>query len=122
MIQLLSTLVPADNSGAKKLRVIGLIPGSKRKFSYIGDVVTCVVDRADPNGVVQDSEKVKAVIIRTRKETRRLDGSFVRFDDNAAVIIDKDRNPRGTRIFGPVARELKEKGFNKIASLAQELV
>jgi len=122
MIQLGSILIPADNSGAKKLKVIGVGGGTKRKLAYIGQVVTCVVDRADPNGAVKDSEKVKALIVRTRKETRRLDGSFVRFDDNAAVIVDKDGNPIGTRVFGPVAREIKERGFNRIASLAQELV
>lgn len=122
MIQLHSILTPADNSGAKRLKVIGLTPGSKRRFGYLGEVVTCAVDQADPNGVVKNSEIVKAVIVRTKKETRREDGSYVRFDDNAAVIIDKDGNPKGTRIFGPVAREIKEVGFNKIASLAQELV
>lgn len=122
MIQLRSVLIPADNSGAKRLKVIGLTPGSKRRFGYLGEVVTCAVDQADPNGVVKNSEIVKAVIVRTKKEVRRKDGSYVRFDDNAAVIIDKDGNPKGTRIFGPVAREIKEAGFNKIASLAQELV
>lgn len=122
MIQLRSVLTPADNSGAKRLKVIGLTPGSKRRFGYLGEVVTCAVDQADPNGVVKNSEIVKAVIVRTKKEARRKDGSYVRFDDNAAVIIDKDGNPKGTRIFGPVAREIKEAGFNKIASLAQELV
>lgn len=123
MLQLRSILVPADNSGAKHLRLIH-VPGQwKRKFAYVGDVVTAVVDQADPNGAVKDSEVVKAVIIRTRKETRRKDGSYVRFDDNAAVIIDpKSGEPRGTRIFGPVAREVKEAGFSKIASLAQEVV
>lgn len=122
MIQLRSVLVPADNTGAKRLMVIGFKSGSKRKFAHLGDVVTCVVDQADPNGVVKDAEIVKAVLIRTRKETRRSDGSLVRFDDNAAVVIDKDGNPRGTRIFGPVAREIKEKGFTRIVSLAKELV
>lgn len=122
MIQLRSVLTPADNSGAKRLKVIGLTPGSKRRFGYLGERVTCVVDQADPNGVVKNSEIVKAVVVRTKKEVRRKDGSYVRFDDNAAVIIDKDGNPKGTRIFGPVAREIKEAGFNKIASLAQELV
>lgn len=118
MIQLHSILVPADNAGAKKLRVIQ----TKRRFAKIGDVVTCVVDQADPSGVVSDSQIVKALLVRTKKEFKRLDGSYVRFDDNAAVLVDKDRNPLGSRIFGPVAREVKEKGFSKIASLAEELV
>lgn len=122
MIQLRTILVPADNSGAKRLLVIGGTHGSKKRYSVLGQVVKCVVDGADPNGIVKDSEKVEAVIVRTRKERRRSDGSFVRFDDNAGVIIDKDGNPRGTRIFGPIAKEVKDKGFNKIASLAQELV
>lgn len=122
MIQLRSVLLAADNTGAKRLKVIGLWPGSKRRFGWLGEVVTCVVDQADPQGMVKDAEVVKALIIRTKKETRRSDGSFVRFGDNAAVIIDKDGNPRGTRIFGPVAREIKELGFSKIVSLAKELV
>lgn len=122
MIQLRSILVSADNSGARKLRVIGFRPGgSGRRFAYLGQVVTCVVLAADPNGVVKDDELVQAVLVRTKKERRRSDGSFIRFDDNAAVVIDKDGNPRGTRIFGPVAREVKEKGFNRLASQAQEL-
>jgi len=123
MLQLRSILLPADNCGAKRLRLIQ-IPGSwKRKWAYIGDVVTAVVDQADPMGVVKDSEMVKAVIVRTRKEQRRKDGSYIRFDDNAAVIIDpKTGEPRGTRIFGPIAREVKDRGFNKIASLATEVL
>lgn len=118
MIQLRSILVPADNTGAKKLNVIH----TKAKVAKIGEIIVCVVDGADSNGAVKDSEIVKAVLVRSRKEYRRIDGSFVRFDDNAAVIIDKDKNPLGTRIFGPIAKEIKEKGFNKIASLAEELV
>jgi large subunit ribosomal protein L14 len=123
MLQLRSILYPADNSGAKKLRLIQ-VPGSwKRRYARIGDVVTAVVDGAEPNGVVKDSEMVKAVIVRVRKEVRRTDGSYIRFDDNAAVVIDpKSGEPRGTRIFGPVAREVKDKGFNKIASLATEVL
>jgi len=123
MLQLRSILTPADNCGAKRLRLIQ-IPGAwKRKWAYAGDVVTAVVDQADPTGVVKDSEIVKAVIVRTRKERRRKDGSYIRFDDNAAVIIDpKTGEPRGTRIFGPIAREVKDKGFNKIASLATEVL
>lgn len=122
MVQLRTILNPADNTGAKKIMVIGIRPGSKRRFAYLGDVVKCVVMNADPHGSVKDDELVSAVIVRTRKEYGRSDGSYVRFDDNAAVIIDKDGNPRGTRIFGPIAREIKEKGFSKIASQAAELV
>ncbi len=124
MIQLRSILTPADNSGAKRLKVVLVHGGSKRKFGYVGDIVTAVVDQADPNSYVKDGEVVKAVIVRTRKETRRKDGTYVRFDDNAAVIIDtiSGKNPRGTRVFGPVAREVKENGFAKIASLAPEVL
>lgn len=122
MIQIRSMLTPADNTGTKKLMVIGIRPGSKRRFAHLADVVTVVVVGADPNGIVRDDEKVRALIVRTRKETRRRDGSYIRFSDNAAVIIDKDGNPRGTRIFGPVAREVREKGFSKIASQAQEVI
>ena len=122
MIQLRSVLKPADNSGAKALKVIG-IPGSNKKIAHLGDVVNAVVDRVDPKyGIVKDSEKVRAVIVRTRKERRRKDGSYVRFGDNAGVIVDTQGNPRGTRIFGPIAREVKEAGFSRIASLAQEVV
>jgi large subunit ribosomal protein L14 len=114
-------LKPADNSGAKKLAVIGVSTKIGKKAS-IGDVVVCVVKGADPNGAVSDKEKVKALIVRTRKEIRRKDGSYIRFDDNAAVIIDKNGLPKGTRILGPIAREIKEIGYNKIASLAREVV
>ena len=123
MVQLRTILQPADNSGAKRMMVIHIDGSWKRSVAYIGDVVTAVVDRAETNGVVKDSEIVKAVIVRTRKERRRKDGSYIRFDDNAAVIIDpKTGDPRGTRVFGPIAREVKEKGFNKIASLAPEVL
>lgn len=123
MLQLRSILVPADNCGAKKLRLIHVDGAWKRRFGYIGDIITAVVDQADPNGVVKDSEIVKAVIVRTRKETGRKDGSYIRFDDNAAVVIDpKSKEPRGTRIFGPIAREVKDAGFAKIASLAPEVI
>lgn len=122
MIQLRSILRPADNTGAKRLKVIRVHGGFKRRFGHIGDIVAAVVDQADPRGVVKDAEIVKALIVRTKKEFRRPDGSYVRFDDNAAVIIDKDGNPLGTRIFGPIAREIKEKGYTKIASLAVEVV
>lgn len=121
MIQLRSILNLADNSGAKRLMVIGV---SHRigKIATLGDMINCVVDKADPNGAVKDKEKVKAVIVRTRKEVGRSDGSYVRFDDNAAVIVDKQGLPRGTRILGPVAREVKERGYTKIASLCREVV
>jgi len=122
MIQLRSILKPADNSGAKRLMVIHLYGGSRRRFSRIGDVVLATVDQADPNGVVKDKEMVKCLIIRAKKETRRDDGSYIRFDDNAVVIIDKDGNPVGTRVFGPIAREIKDKGYAKIVSLAQEVI
>ena len=123
MIQIRSILVPADNSGAKRLRVILVHGAWKRKYGYVGDMVSAVVAQADSTGVVKDSEIVKAVIVRTRKETRRPDGSYIRFDDNAAVIIDpKTTDPRGTRVFGPIAREVKDKGYAKIASLATEVL
>lgn len=122
MIQLRTILKPADNTGAKRLKVILVHGGSKRRFGSLGDIVTAVVDQADPNGMVKDREIVRAIIIRTKKEVRRPDGSYIRFDDNAAVVIDKSRNPRGTRIFGPIAREIKEAGYTKIASLATEVL
>lgn len=120
MIQHRSILVPADNSGAKSLMVIHIFGGSKRRYGYIGDVINCVVKQADSVGQVKKGEIVKAVVVRTKKEKRRADGSYIRFSDNAAVIIDnlQDKNPRSTRIFGPVAREVKDKGFTKIASMA----
>ncbi|MEK7550653.1 MAG: 50S ribosomal protein L14 [Patescibacteria group bacterium] len=121
MIQLRSILKPADNSGAKRLMVIGL-PGKIGKFASLGDVVLCVTQGADSAGAVLDHEKVSVLIVRTRKEVGRKDGTYVRFDDNAGVVIDKQGLPRGTRIFGPVAREVKEVGYNKIASLAREVV
>lgn len=124
MIQHRSIVKAADNSGAKLLRVIHIFGGSKRKFGYIGDMLNCVVMQASPTGQVKDSEIVKAVLVRARKETKRKDGSYVRFSENAVVVIDslKDKNPRGTRIFGPIAREVKDAGFNKIASMAIEVV
>ena len=121
MIQLRSILRPADNSGAKRLMVIGVSPKIGRTAG-VGDVVRCVVKGADPNGAVSDKEKVKVLIVRTKKETRRRDGSYVRFDENAGVVIDKSGLPRGTRILGPIAREVKEAGYTKIASLAREVV
>lgn len=124
MIQLRSKLIPADNSGAKLIRTIHVHGGSKRKYGSIGDIITASVIAADPQGQLNKGEKVKAVIVRTKKEFRRPDGSYIRFDDNAAVIIDsiKTKAPRGTRIFGPIAREVKEGGFTKIASLAAEVL
>lgn len=123
MLQLRSIINVADNTGAHKLAVIAVVGRGARPYAYIGDIVTCVVKKADPLGMVKTHELVKAVVVRTRKEKRRSDGSYIRFDDNAAVIIDtiKDKNPKGTRIFGPVARELKDLGFNKIVSMATEV-
>ena len=124
MIQLRSVLTLADNSGAKKLRVILVHGGSRRKFGGLGDIVTASVIQSDPQGQIKKGEKVKAVIVRTRKEHRRPDGSYVRFDDNAAVIIENigNKTPIATRIFGPIAREIKEAGYSKIASLAPEVL
>lgn len=124
MIQLRSVLKIADNSGAKLIKVILVHGGSHRRFGHIGDVVTAAVEGASADGTVKDKQVVKAVVVRTRKETRRDDGTYVRFDDNAAVIIDSiaSKLPLGTRIFGPIAREVKDAGFAKIASLAPEVV
>ncbi len=121
MIQLRSILVPADNSGARKLMVIGFSSKIGKKAT-VGDVVTCVVKGADPVGSVSDKEKVKVLIVRTKKEVGRRDGTYIRFDDNAGVVIDKQGLPRGTRILGPVAKEIKDLGYTKIASLAKEVV
>jgi large subunit ribosomal protein L14 len=124
MIQHRSILKVADNSGARRLMVIHVLGGSKRKYGFIGDVLNCVVKEANPNGQVKDSEIVKVVLVRSRKEYKRADGSYIRFSDNAGVLIDnmKDKNPRGTRIFGPIAREVKDRGYAKIASMAPEVV
>ncbi|MDO5561809.1 MAG: 50S ribosomal protein L14 [bacterium] len=124
MIQVRSLLQVADNSGAKQIRVIQVHGGSKRRFGYVGDVVTASVVKADPNGTVKKGEKVKAVVVRTRKEFKRAGGEFVRFGDNAAVVITAMENldPIGTRVFGPVAREVKNNGFTKIANLAAEVL
>lgn len=121
MIQLRSIIKPADNSGAKRFMVIGISTKVGKKAT-IGDVATAVVDGADPNGSVADREKVKIVIVRTRKEVGRSDGTYIRFDDNAGVVIDKQGMPKGTRILGPIGREVKEKGYSKIASLCREVV
>ena len=121
MIQRESRLTVADNSGARELLVIQVMGGSSRRYGGVGDVVTATVKKAAPNSAVRKSTVVKAVIVRTKKEYKRDDGSYIRFDDNAAVLLDAEgRNPIGTRIFGPVARELRRKGFNRILSLAPE--
>lgn len=121
MIQLRSKLILADNSGAKSLMVIG-VPGRVGKIATLGDVVLCTVRGAIPEGIVKDHEKVDVVIVRVKKEVRRIDGTYIRFDDNAGVVVDKQGLPRGTRILGPIAREVKDAGFTKIASLAREVV
>lgn len=121
MIQQESRLVVADNSGARELLVIHIMGGSKRRYGYVGDVVVATVKSAASDSAVKKSEIVRAVIVRTAKEYRRDDGSYIKFDDNAAVLLAEDLvNPRGTRVFGPVARELRDKGFMKIVSLAPE--
>jgi len=123
MIQQESRLTVADNTGARELLVIRVLGGSKRKYGKVGDVVVATVKDATPQGTVKKSTVVKAVVVRCSKPYRREDGSYIRFDDNAAVILDEDgENPKGTRIFGPVARELREKGFMKIVSLAPEVL
>ncbi len=122
MIQQESYLKVADNTGAKEIHCIRVLGGSKRKFGNIGDVIVASVRKAAPGGTVKKGEVVKAVIVRTKRGIRREDGTYVRFDENAAVIIKEDKNPRGTRIFGPVARELREKDFMKILSLAPEVI
>ena len=122
MIQEESYLKVADNTGAKEIKAIRVLGGSKRKYGNIGDVIVASVRKAAPGGTVKKGEVVKAVIVRTKRGVRREDGSYVRFDENAAVIIKEDRNPKGTRIFGPVARELREKDFMKILSLAPEVI
>ena len=122
MIQEESYLKVADNTGAKEIHCIRVLGGSKRKYGNIGDVIVASVRKAAPNGTVKKGEVVKAVIVRTKRGVRREDGSYVRFDENAAVIIKEDRNPKGTRIFGPVARELREKDYMKILSLAPEVI
>ncbi len=122
MIQQQSFMKVADNTGAKELMCIRVLGGTGRRYASIGDVVVCAVKKAIPGGAVKKGEVVKAVIVRTVAPQRRADGSYVRFDENAAVILGADNNPRGTRIFGPVARELREKSYMKILSLAPEVV
>ena len=122
MIQMESYLKVADNTGAKEIHCIRVLGGSRRKYGNIGDVIVASVRKAAPGGTVKKGDVVKAVIVRTKRGVRREDGSYVRFDENAAVIIKEDKNPKGTRIFGPVARELREKDFMKILSLAPEVI
>jgi large subunit ribosomal protein L14 len=122
MIQQESRLRVADNTGAKELLCIRVLGGSTRRYGNIGDVIVATVKDATPGGVVKKGDVVKAVIVRTKKGVRRQDGSYIKFDENAAVIIKEDKNPRGTRIFGPVARELREKKYTKILSLAPEVL
>jgi len=122
MIQMQTRLRSADNTGAKELMCIKVLGGSKRRYAGIGDVIVCSVKQAAPHSGVKKGDVVRAVVVRTVKGHGRPDGSYIRFDDNAAVIIDKDLNPRGTRIFGPVARELRERGFMKIVSLSPEVL
>ncbi len=122
MIQEETNLVVADNSGAKKVRCIRVLGGSGRKYASLGDLIVVSVKSAIPNGSIKKGEVSRAVIVRTRKEVRRKDGSYIRFDENAAVLLNAQNEPRGTRIFGPVARELREKQFMKIVSLAPEVL
>ena len=122
MIQMQTRMKVADNTGAKELMCIRVLGGSKRRYANIGDGVVCSVKKATPGGVVKKGDVVKAVIVRSVKGLRREDGTYIRFDENAAVLIKEDKNPRGTRIFGPVARELREKEYMKILSLAPEVL
>lgn len=122
MIQQQTMLTISDNSGARRAMCIKVLGGTRRRYARVGDIVVVTIKDAIPNGAVKKGELARAVIVRTRKETRRKDGSYIRFDQNAAVLIDKQKEPRGTRIFGPVARELREKEFMKIISLAPEVI
>ena len=122
MVQMESYLKVADNTGAKEIHTIRVLGGSKRKYGNIGDIIVASVRKASPGGTVKKGDVVKAVIVRSKRGVRREDGTYVRFDENAAVIIKEDKNPKGTRIFGPVARELREKEFMKILSLAPEVI
>ncbi len=121
MVQHRTMLKVADNSGAKQLQVIQLLGGTGKRFGRLGEVVVAVVKGADPNGQVKDHEIVRAVLVRTKKENRRFDGSYIKFDENAGVVVDKENNLRATRIFGPVGREVRDAGFAKIVSLAPEV-
>lgn len=121
MIQAESKLKVADNSGAKMIKCFKVLGGTRRRFAQIGDIIVASVKTAEPRGIVKKGDKVRAVIVRQRKEFRRKDGSYIRFDENAAVILD-GKEPKGTRIFGPVAREIRDRGYNKIVSLAPEVL
>ena len=120
MIQMRAMLAVADNSGARKVQCIKVLGGSKRRYAVLGDVIICSVKEAMPNGAVKKGDVVRCIVVRVKKEVRRADGSYIKFDQNAAVLIDANGAPRGTRIFGPVARELREKKYMKIVSLAPE--
>jgi large subunit ribosomal protein L14 len=122
MIQVQTILNVADNTGAKRLMCIRVLGGSLRRYATVGDVIVCAVKEATPGGVVKKGDVVKCVVVRTRKEIKRPDGSYIRFDENAAVVVKEDKSPRGTRIFGPVARELRDRDFMKIVSLAPEVL
>jgi large subunit ribosomal protein L14 len=122
MIQIYSNLEVADNSGARRIRCIQVMGGSKHRYAHVGDIITATVKEALPNTPIKKGEVVKAVVVRTRQDTQRPDGTVIRFDTNAAVLINAQNEPRGTRIFGPVPRELREKGFMRIISLAPEVV
>ena len=122
MIQMMTVLAVADNSGAKRISCIGLVGGSKGKYAAVGDIITASVKEAAPDGNVKKGQVVKAVVVRTAKTQRRRDGSYIRFDENAAVLINEAKEPVGTRVFGPVARELRDKKFMKIVSLAPEVL
>ncbi|MFW5720015.1 MAG: 50S ribosomal protein L14, partial [Candidatus Dojkabacteria bacterium] len=118
MIQNQSVVKVADNTGARFFKVITVLGGTRKRFAYVGDIVSGVVRKANPGGAVNDHQKVHGVVVRTKKERRRKDGTYIKFDENAVVIIGKSKEPLGTAVFGPIAREVKEKGFNKVASLA----
>lgn len=120
MIQQETMLTVADNSGARKVKCIKVLGGSKRRYAFVGDVIICAVQEALPNGAIKKGAVVRCVVVRTKKETRRKDGSYIRFDDNACVLIDASGAPKGTRVFGPVARELRDRKYLKITSLAPE--
>lgn len=122
MIQAGSHVKITDNTGAREILCVNIPGRGNKKYARIGDIVSGVVKSADPNGMVADAAKVQSLIVRTKKELRRKDGSYIRFDDNAAIIVDKAVSPKGTRIFGPIAREIKEAGYGKIASMAEEVV
>ena len=122
MIQAGTNLKVADNTGAKHVRCFKVLGGSRRRYAHLGDIVVCTVKAASPTGVVKKKEVVKGVVVRVSRATRRSDGSYIRFDENAVVLVDAQKQPRGTRVFGPVARELRDRGFMKIISLAPEVL